>query len=92
MVENWESKPMKFPERLVIVIHPGGSDNWECNICKLEVSTHVALVKHLPELHQTRIREYRCTYGFSSTTVLRVGTHKRCCQGFASKEKTHKCQ
>ena len=92
MVENWESKPMKFPERLVIVIHPGGSDNWECNICKLEVSTHVALVKHLPELHQTRIREYRCTYGFSSTTVLRVGTHKRCCQGFAPKEKTHKCQ
>ena len=77
-------------ESTVSVIHPGGHNTWNCDICKTEVSTHVALVKHWREHHQAKIKEYRCTCGFKGKTALTVATHKRYCHGIAPQEKQHK--
>ena len=61
--------------------------------CQTEVSTHAALVKHMREIHQPKIGEYRCTCRFHGETALSVATHKRYCGGVAPKDdKEHKCE
>lgn len=50
-----------------------------------------AFVRHLRDLHQTQIKEYQCTCGFSSHNFMDVATHKRYCQGLAPTTKKHTC-
>ena len=78
-------------ESVVSVFHSGGGNLWKCDICKTDMSTHAAQVKHLQIQHQVRINEYKCICSFSSDSALSVGTHKRYCQGSAPQDKEHKC-